>query len=61
MTKQIEISHEFDETGQAVFTVHCFEDRYAEEAEIERRFVYLTEAQKFARDYLYNRVEKIVS
>lgn len=57
MTKQTEIVHDFDESGQAVFTVQCFSDRYEEEPEIERRFIYLTEAQKFARDYLYNRVE----
>ena len=56
MIKQTEIVHDFDESGQAVFIVQCFQDRFQDEPEIERRFIYLTEAQKFARDYLYDRV-----
>ena len=56
MIKQTEIVHDFDESGQAVFIVQCFKDRFQDEPEIERRFIYLTEAQKFARDYLYDRV-----
>jgi len=57
MTKQTEILNDFDSNGQAVFIVQCFADRYQEEPEMERRFIYLTEAQKFARNYLYDRVE----
>ena len=56
MIKQTEIVHDFDESGQAVFTVQCFKDRFQDEPEMERSFIYLTEAQKFAREYLYNRV-----
>ena len=56
MIKQTEIVHDFDESGQAVFTVQCYQDRFQDEPEIERQFIYLTEAQKFAREYIYGRV-----
>lgn len=56
MTKQTEITTDFDEQGRAVFIVQCYADRYDDEP-YERSFEYYEDAKRFARDYLYGRAE----